>query len=276
MADQADVEAALTAIVAGVLYPSGAEAPSILGVGCRVYRGWPSGAPLDADLAAGRINVTVFPEPRPHVTTTRLAAEERIIDTTAPTLSITVKGVRATVAGAALAGQVAGLQVDDMAVVHRTAPGDTPAMVAAVLASYVRTRRIATVAGATLEVPGVGFMLGRVSADRQVRRETRRQRQVFRITVWCPSAELRDRAGAAIDSALAALDFIGLADGTGGRLLYRGSSLMDQSLSARLYRRDLLYSVEYATTVTTTLPAMVFGDVRILPNGAHPGLTLIG
>ena len=38
--------------------------------------------------------------------------------------------------------------VDGMAVVHRTAPGDTPEMVAAVLATYLRVRKVVTVEGA--------------------------------------------------------------------------------------------------------------------------------
>ncbi|NNM57725.1 MAG: hypothetical protein HKL97_11275, partial [Acidocella sp.] len=60
MADQADVEAALAAIVANALYPDGASAPSATGNICRIYRGFPNTPALDADLAAGVVNVTVM------------------------------------------------------------------------------------------------------------------------------------------------------------------------------------------------------------------------
>ena len=172
-------------------------------------------------------------------------------------------GRSATVGGIAAEGQVAGLLVDGMAVVHRTERGDTPEMVAAVLATYLRTKLIVTVEGATLTVAGTGPMLGRVVADRRVRRETRRQRQGFRITLWCPAPGLRDRAGAAVDARMAATDFLDLPDGTSGRILSRGSSVSDHARRARLYRRDLVYAVDYATTLTRTLPAMIFGEMAL-------------
>ena len=37
-----------------------------------------------------------------------------------------------------------------------------------------------------------------------------------------------------------------------------------------LYRRDLVYSVEYATTVSVTMPSMIFGDATMSPRG--PGV----
>lgn len=266
MADLSDVEEALLRLAAAVLYPEGTAAPSVIGRACRLYRGWPQGAALDADLAAGLAHVTVFPEARPQAVTTRHPDRWEPVSTPAPGLSVTVAGRSATVAGSAHAGQVAGLMVDGMAVVHRTAPGDTAEMVAAVLATYLRTRRVVTVDGATLTVAGSGPMLGRVVADRTVRRETRRQRQVLRLTAWCPDADTRDRLCAALDGELSTVDFLDLPDGGKGRLLFRGSLVHDQGRAARLFRRDLLYAVDYATTVTQTLPAMIFGDLRL---GAH-------
>ena len=62
MADQSDVEAVLVGLVGAAVYPEGVSAPSVLGRVCRVYRGWPTGALLDRDLAAGHVNITVFPE----------------------------------------------------------------------------------------------------------------------------------------------------------------------------------------------------------------------
>jgi len=268
MADMSDVEEALLRLAAGVVYPQGPQAPSLVGRACRLYRGWPQGAALDADLAAGRVHVTVVPEARPQAVTTRHPDRWETMDTLAPGLVIDVAGRSATVSGSAHPGQVAGLMVDGIAVVHRTAPGDTVEMVAAVLATYLRVRRVVTVEGATLTVAGSGKMVARVVADRTLRRETRRQRQLFRLTAWCPEPALRDRLSAAIDAALSELDFIDLPDGTRGRLLFRGASVSDQGRAAWLYRRDQLYAVDYATTVQQTLPAMIFGELRFAPGGA--------
>lgn len=268
MADLSDVEDALLRLAAGVVYPAGSAAPSVTGRTCRLYRGWPQGAALDADLAAGLSHVTVFPEARPQAVTTRYPDRCEVVGEPAPGLVVTVAGRSATVSGSAHAGQVAGLMVDGMAVVHRTAPGDTAEMVAAVLATYLRVRRVVTVEGATLTVAGSGPMVGRVVVDRTVRRETRRQRQVFRLSAWCPDPATRDRLVGLLDSQFSTVDFLDLPDGGRGRLSFRGSVVQDRARAARLFRRDLLYAVDYATTVSQTLPAMIFGDLRFAPGGA--------
>jgi hypothetical protein len=57
--------------------------------------------------------------------------------------------------------------------------------------------------------------------------------------------------------------FIALADGTAARLIFSGTATFDQSQDAILYRRDLIYTVEYATTVTALLPSMLFGSLDL-------------
>jgi hypothetical protein len=275
MADQSDVEAALAHLVSGVIYPQGTNAPSILGVDCRIYRGWPNSAALNADLAAKRVNITVFPEPRQQLNTTRWSDEFMPVAAVAPTLTVSVDGNAATFGGSAAPGQVAGLLADNMAVVHRTEAGDTPAMVAAILASYLRTQRAAVLSDATVTVPGARLLIGRVVADQRFTEELRRQLQRFRITCWCPDPASRDAAAAAVDVALAAQPFIALPDGTQGRLRFVSSAVFDQSQDAQLYRRDLVYSVDYSTTQTTTLPSMIFGDATFAPRGAGIVHTLL-
>jgi hypothetical protein len=187
-------------------------------------------------------------------------------------LAVLVAGTTATLFGTAAAGQVAGLMVDTQAVAYRTAEGDTPELVAAILAGMIRNPsdgrgRPVQVAGASLTVPGAGVLLGRVVADQPVLNEVRRQQQNFRITAWCPNASGRDTVCAAVDATLAGQAFIALPDGSAGHLRYVSTTVFDQSLNARLYRRDLLYGVEYATTVVQSLPSMLFGTVSIAADG---------
>ena len=59
MADQADVETALAALVANALYPNGTSATSAIGNMCRIYRGFPAAPSLDVDLAAGVLNISI-------------------------------------------------------------------------------------------------------------------------------------------------------------------------------------------------------------------------
>ncbi len=272
MADQSDVEAALVARIVTALYPAGAEAGSVAGATCRVYRGWPNAAALDADLGAGRVNVTVFPDGSETRNTTRWPEQVTELPVVAPVLGVLVTGNTATFFGSAAPGQVAGVMVDTQAVAYRTAEGDTPELVAAILAGMLRNPsdgrgRPAQVAGASLTVPGAGAVVAQVVADQGVVSEIRRQLQGFRVTGWCPSAASRDTVCGAIDTALAGVAFIDLPDGMAGNLRYLSTTVFDQSLNARLYRRDLLYSVDYATTVTQSLPSMLFGTATIAADG---------
>ena len=268
MADESDVEATLVSMISGVLYPNGLSSAGLLSQPVKIYRGWPNAASLRADLAAGTLNVTVFPEAGATRNTTRWPDGVVSSSGGTATLSVQVTGSSATFSGAAGLGQVAGLLVDRLAVVHRTVAGDTPDLVAATLGKLINSQRITTVSWSTVTVPGVGFMVGRVVADTSVLRWTRSQLQRFRITCWCPTPTSRDLVAPAIDTALASSAFITFGDGSSGRLRYVGTTLFDQSHDAALYRRDLVYSVDYLTTVADVLLSMIFGDTTLAPMGA--------
>ncbi len=262
MADQSDVENALVASVATALYPDGTDAASVPGPDCRIYRGWPNSAALDADLTAGKINVTVFPAKGSGRNTTRYA-EDWVGTPSPPLLKVRMSGNSVTFDGSADVGQIAGILVDGHSYAYRTQPGDTPELVAANLAALARDRAVVRLSGNTLTIAGAGRLLARVVADAPAQREIRRQAQEFRITCWCPTPATRDTTATVIDHALADKRFIDLADRTQGRLIYIGTTVFDQSQDARLYRRDLLYSVEYATTLAASQPAMLFGDLLL-------------
>ena len=95
---------------------------------------------------------------------------------------------------------------------------------------------------------------------------TRAQRQGLRR----PSLQLRERTtypgtgapGGDYHSALAGVDFLGLADGTSGRLRYIATSLSDRWEDATLYRRELTYTVDYSTTIAVDLPRMAVGALN--------------
>jgi hypothetical protein len=148
--------------------------------------------------------------------------------------------------------------------------------VAAALGVLVGAFRAVEVSGAVLVVPGAGSVVARVVADQVVVRQTRRQRQNFRVTCWCPDPVTRDDVAGAIDQALSARVFIGLPDGLSGRLRFVSSAVFDQAQDAALYRRDLVYAVEYATTVREVVPSMVFGRAGLSEAGGGAGQGLLG
>jgi hypothetical protein len=260
MADQSDVETALAAAVAAALYPNGTAALPTVAATCRIYRGYPAPQALDADLVAGIVNVTVFAAPHPPQDTTRYPATWRVPAVILPSLTATVLGTTVSFDGTPAPNQIAGVAVDGRSFSYAVQSTDSTALVAASLAVPMRAAGVRVqVSGASLTCPGAGHVVARIVQNQAAIRETRRQRQEFGVTCWCPAPMLRDQVAAAIDSALAAIAFLTLADGTGGRLTHAGGSTTDQQETASLYRRDLVYAVDYPTTEPATLPSMLFG-----------------
>lgn len=257
MPDEADVEAALAGVVAGALYPDGAEAASAVGAVCRVYRGWPTAAALEADLAGGAVHVTVQPVAGSVRITTRYPAEWQGA-VPAPGLLVRVNGEVVSFTGPCASGQVAGLLVDGAAHAYRMRMGDTAGLVAAALAELVRVRRPADLEGDTVRLPGGRGIAARVVADGHGGTELRRQQMNFRLTAWCPGPEIRDQVGAAVDLALARQAFLDVG-GWGCRVQASGGSVVDSGSAAGIWRRDLVYSVEYPTVAESSLPTMLFG-----------------
>ena len=262
MADQSDVETALATLVSAALYPNGSDRPSAPGPVCRIYRGWPNPSALDGDLRAGRIHVSIFPGEASARLGPAYPGEWQSVATVS-TLAATVNGVVISFDGSAAAGQVAGVLADGKSYAYRVLDGDSASLVAANLAEAIRADRIVNLSLATLKIPGAGDLLARVVCDQSAVRELRRQTQGFRITCWCPDPISRDATAAVIDTSLADTSFLQLADRSKARLLFAGGTVTDQSEDAALFRRDLLYSVEYATTVSATQPEMLFGTFAV-------------
>jgi hypothetical protein len=262
MADLADVEDTLVGLIVSALYPEGIDADSILGVPCRVYRGWPGPSALNVDLLAGTVNVTVAPDTDAGRTTTRYSLSWQD-DPIPPTLSAVVEDLTVTFSGLVTADQATGLLVDGQTYVYPAREGDTPNVVAASIAAMVRSSRPAHLNGSTITIPGATKLIARVVRSGTGFTEVRRQERDLRVISWCPTPATRDTVVAAIDQALVRYAFLDLEDRTRARVLYKGTSVYDQAQNALLYRRDLIYTVEYPTTIMETLPAMLFGQLSL-------------
>lgn len=265
MADQADVETTLVGQIQQILYPNGASTSSAIGPVCRVYRGWPLTASLNADLLAGVINISVLPVANSIKPLT--AFNDGWIGTGAPPgMVATSFGQTVTFAGTAGSGQLAGLLIDGIPYVYRSVDGDTTVQVAANLAALVSADIPASSSGAAVSIPTASTVIGRTSAQVSLWMEIRRQRQSFSVMFWCPTPQLRDQVVALVDLNLAGIRFLALPDGSDGRLIFSDTVSQDQNQNAGIYRRDLIYHVEYATTQTMTTAEMLFGGLGI--NGA--------
>lgn len=290
MADVSDVERALVSQAAlGLGLPdpyvpgSYVASPAAGNVSCRVFRGWPVANQLDADLAAGKVNVSVFPLPNMVRLTTRYFPEWKSLDDSPPTLTFTTSGRAVTFAGSADVGQVAGILMRDgfnsTAYPYRIVAGDSPASVAAALGTAIPG---ATVSGATVTLPGFHDYAVRVAVDRTEWMETRRQAVGVWIICWCPTAIIRDQVASAIDSSIANMMdeygrltyFLPLADGSAACVKFSGSHTDDVPQQANLWRRDLRYVVDYPTSLVQAHPTVLFPELVAQPETSAP-LTVI-
>ncbi len=258
MPDIADVEQAVVDKITAILYPAGPSQSSLIGALCRVYRGWPNSATLNTDLSAGAVNVTVVTDNDTGHTTTRYLPKWQTQSAT-PGVAVAWSGQTVTILGSPAAGDVVGVLIDGMAYAYRIQAGDSCDLVASNLNQLVQTRRPSSVQGPTMTVAGASSIQVRAVCDRPASFESRRQEKDLRIICWCPIPQIRDAVAAAIDSALAQMGFMILADNTSARVIYRNTTSYDQAQNALLYRRDLIYTVEYPTITIVDQPSMLFG-----------------
>jgi hypothetical protein len=258
MADISDVEEAVAGTVTSVLYPAGSSLPSVIGVLCRVYRGWPNSATLNTDLSAGAVNVTVLSDNDSGRTTTRYLPEWQT-QSLRPGVVASSAGQTITISGNPAVGDVVGALIDGSVYAYRIQAGDTTFLVAANLNQLIQENFPSIAEGFTITVPGATSVVVRVVCDNTTSFESRRQEKDVRIICWCPTPAIRDSVASAIDSAFDQLSFLMLSDSSNARIIYRNTASYDQAQNALLYRRDLVYTVEYPTTSVVQQPSMLFG-----------------
>ena len=285
MADESDIENAMVSLIGSALYPAGD--PSIDGVaspvcGCvaRIYRGFPAADVLEADLAAGAANITVFPEPNMTRNTTRYQPVWQQLGTITPSVTATVSGLTVTLGGTPAAGHVVGVQYGKGSLLTgqavRFGATDTLTTAATALAAKVAG---ATSSGPVITMPsGTANLTAMAVCDQAARLEVRRQQQGFRVSTYCPSPAARDAIGAAVDLAIAGLvdangnptTFLTLADGTKARMAYRTTFSSDMPGKIHMWRRDLCYTAEFGTTINQSQPEVLF----VVENFKQSGLTI--
>jgi hypothetical protein len=266
MAGLAAVETAiLTQIATALGMPGGYQAntqaaSSVAGVNLRVFRGWPVAALLDTELVGGAGQVSVYPGAGMARVTTRYLGAQADTPSTS-TITATIAGQTITLAGTPSAAHLIGIATGRGLVLttyaYRVLAGNTLAQIATAIAALISG---ASAVGAviTLTQP---IVYARVVADGLSTAEIRRVEQAFRIGLWMPTPDLRDLVADALDGALAVAPFVATAGNEAVRIKYAGTQVFDAPSKDRLWRRDLNFLAEYATTATTGAPPALFvGD----------------
>ncbi len=270
MAEAADVETALVALLTGGFYPTGTAAPSVVGVLCRLYRGNPVAAALDRDLRSNVVNISVLPMDNGWKNVTRYPRNWAVIVPPARSLSLSVANKQALFSGQPAEGQIIGVLIDRRPYSYAVQKTDSLSTIASNIAALLRSD------GWTVEyeaysfsVPTAVTFMARVVSGAFAMQELRRQKQMFTITAWCGDPFTRDQVSHAVNQILAPLVFIPLSDGSFGRILFEGSQVSDTPEGAILYKQTFMYSVEYPTTNSELMPAMLFGETTVTLEGSQ-------
>lgn len=246
MASLSDVLKQVASQVAAIIYPNGTSQPSICQIPVLIYPGWPVPNVLEADLLAGKAHISIYPHGQDRKSTRYLGKTWVPLTVPAHTVIATVSGSTVTLSGA-VSKQNLMINLNGKSYVYAMQVGDTLTTAAAGIASLIPG---ASSAGPVVTFTGAHSVFARIGGFGSAFMETKRQEQPIQIIVWANTPQARDVAASAIDSVLSDSNNISFSDGSSGIIHYSGSLMTDQLQKADLYRMDLFYLIDYATTQT--------------------------
>lgn len=268
MADLFQVEEALVTAVAETIYNGSYTPYSVVSSNIlsgspqfRLMRGFPVDNQLITDLAGGITNVTVFSQPAT-MNMTRMLRQNAIATTVMPTATMTasVSNNVLTFSGTASTNETIGVSVgNNYGHAYRLLANDTPTSVASVFAGALpfATANGASITFATSEPIGCA-----VGADVTTAMEIHRQSQIWRVSVWAPTTDLRDQFCSIIDPGLQVNDRLLFSDNSVSEPVVSAGTFVDDIVEKEsMWRRDLLYRICYPTVYVQTVPVMVQGVV---------------
>lgn len=263
MADVSQVGNALADMIAASIYPDGDESEPATGRQTRIFQGWPAPDQLLSDMANGFVNVSIYPR-NDEKQLSHLLQDWTELGVQAPTITATVSGSSITIGGVnSQIQQTIAVIIGGNSWVYQVMPDDSVISIATALGAMVGgivSESIVTVSG--------GSITARVGTKGSLIKELRRQSRTFQVTVWAGCFDARDDASIFVDSALAENYRFCLPDGSVAMLRYLISIQDDGKQQAGIYRRDMLYQVEYATTKTIlsstiTIPYFTMPDQQL-------------
>lgn len=284
MADVTDVADALVSLISAALYPNGTSQPSAANsLPCVIYQGWPQPKQLDADLGAAtpKIHVSVYPRDEERYVE-QFPNTASTVTVNAITLTATIASQQITIGGAVPSptfyAHNVSILVNGKYYVYAVQASDTPTSIATALATLINADVAGTSnTGPVITLPaGARIAAARVGTIGTQYRELRRQERGFQVTVWANCHSSRNAVAKVIDVAIAQTQFLTLVDGYSGRLRYRSSPMSDDLEKSRIYRRDFMMTVEFATTVQIVATQVTQATETVTPTNspATPMITI--
>lgn len=270
MADLSDITAYLAGVAAAAVYPNGTSQPSVAAMDVRIYEGWPQAEKLDRDVqglnddGTARTNgqaahVSVFPMPGTGNAVFQIQDKTYVVTPVSLGMAVGVVGNVISVVGQPNAAEFLTLVCDNAVVLSRGG-ASTAALLAALAADAIAAGYAATSDATSLTVPVGHELVVRQGGRALMGKVTNRQSQLVMISAWAPNRIARNLLASAIDVLVKKTIRITLPDTSQGIVRYNRTNQSDEMQTAVIYRRDLIFDVEYATL--ETFPAFTVTSVN--------------
>lgn len=210
------------------------------------------------------MHISVWPLPAERKISTALGRPFQVTAKGKPALLFTVNGSIISVSGVADAATNVRISLNGKTYTSHFRPGTTAEQ--AITALSMTLPKSFTVLSSVCILMVENLSVYVTTAGTAVR-ELRRQIKDFQVTIWAPAPGLRECIGSAIEMALSEQCHIDLNDGAPAQLLYTRQFDSDRSENWHVYRRDLIFSVNYATTQTIAAPEVM--NTVVILNGQH-------
>lgn len=246
MADLSQVRDTIAQNIATAIYPNGTSQPSVCGVPVTINSGWPIGTVLDKQLQMGNAMVSVYPTNQNRIMTKFQRIYAPNIFTPA-TLTLTVSKQNVTIGGTVSVPQAPMIILNGIGYAYQVLINDTLESIAAALAALISG---ATSNGNVITLPNYYSIITRIASNYTASEELAREDRIFMITCWCPNESVRYLLGQAIDIYMKLNYRQVMPDNYFAQVFWHKTDDTDQLDKALIYRRDLMYTIQYATTYT--------------------------
>jgi hypothetical protein len=277
MADLSDICTYLSQVVANAVYPLGTSQPSVANMDALIFEGWPIPETLDLDLTGRmvdptgkvvtrprgpRANISIYPMQGMNIVPQQILDETHII--TPPVYGLTASAAQSQI-GASFTITLTGtpgptefltIEIDNTYIA--SSGGVTNTAILNALAASINTFSsltnplipgyVATVSGGdTLTITGAANCVARLGAQGTLGKVTHKEQQSVMVTVWAPDHASRTAFAIAIDGLIKHNLTVTMPDTSMALIVYNRTNVTDEFETVAVYRRDLIYSVLYAT-----------------------------
>jgi hypothetical protein len=256
MADISDVEDELVKMIADMMYPQGILFPPVVPyVGSiKIYAGWPIPPLLEADIKNNISHVSIFPSNNGR-NTTRFPQEWHERSITPATLTLIVVDNTVTVGGFTSIPQACMVIVNNIGYAYQVRDIDNLESIAAGLALLIPN---SSASGDVITINGAFSIIARVTQDGIGIKEIKRQEVIMNIITWTNTRQNRTNIAEIIEVGLGKLSRFELPlDNYWAPIFYSGLRDHDElQKSYAVYRRDLMFRIEYPTTIQQHFPTI--------------------